>query len=134
MRVSVGCDNFENAVVQLENRNVEGTTAEIVNDDDAVLFLVQTVGQRRGRRFIYQPQNIQSGDATRVFCGLALRVIEICGDGDDRLRDLRPEKTFGIALQLAQDQRRNLRRIVAALANLDAQYFARLKVFRQAEW
>ena len=38
MRVAVGGDDFEDAVVQLENRDVEGAAAEIVDRDDAVLL------------------------------------------------------------------------------------------------
>ena len=45
MRVAIGGDDFENSIVQLENRNVEGAAAKIVDHDDAVLFLVETVGQ-----------------------------------------------------------------------------------------
>ncbi len=39
MGIAVGGDDLENAVVQLENRNVERAAAQIVNHDDAVLFL-----------------------------------------------------------------------------------------------
>ena len=87
MRVAVGGDDFEDAVVQLENGDVEGAAAEIVDGDDAVLLLVEAVGERRGRRLIDQAQNFESGDAAGVFGGLALRVVEVRGNGDDRLRD-----------------------------------------------
>jgi len=42
MCVAVGGDDLENAVVQFENRDVEGAPAQVVNDDDAVLILVET--------------------------------------------------------------------------------------------
>ena len=44
MRVAVGGDDFEDAVVQLENGDVEGATTEVVDGDDAVLLLVEAVG------------------------------------------------------------------------------------------
>jgi hypothetical protein len=50
MGVAVGGDDFENAVVQLENRNIEGAAAEIVNDDDAVFLFIEAVGERGSRR------------------------------------------------------------------------------------
>ena len=39
VRVAVGGDDFEDSVVQLQDRDIEGAAAEIVNRDDAVLFL-----------------------------------------------------------------------------------------------
>ena len=133
MRVAVGGNDLENAIVQLENRDVERAAAQIVNRNDAVLLLVETVGERCGRRLVHQPQNIQPGDAAGIFRRLPLRVVEIRGNGDDRLGYGRSEKALGIALQLAQHQRRNLRRRVGSLANLDAQDFSCLKIVRQLE-
>src|SRR5580704_8624894 len=123
MRVAVSGNHFENAVLKLENRDIERAAAQIVNDDDAVLVLVQTVGERCGGRFVHQSQNIQSGDAAGVFRGLPLRVIEVCGDGDDRLGYWRPEKALGIALQLAQDEGGDFRRCKSSFAQLDADHF-----------
>ena len=123
MRIAVGSDDLENAIVQLEDRNIESAAAQIVNRDDAVLLSVQTVCERGCRRFVHQPQNIQPGDAAGIFRGLALRVIKVCGDGDDRLGYGRSEKTLGIALQLAQDEGRDFRRREGFLTQLDADNF-----------
>ena len=133
MRVAVGGDDFEDALVQLENRDVEGAAAEIVNRDRGGFLLVETVGQRSGRRFVDQTQDFESGDAAGVFRGLALRVVEVRGHGDDGLGHRRGEVALGIALELAQDERRNLRRRVGLVAQLDAQHFARREVVGQAE-
>jgi hypothetical protein len=46
MRVAVGGDDFKDAVVQFENRNVECAAAEVVDGDDAVLLFVEAVGER----------------------------------------------------------------------------------------
>ena len=126
MRVAVGGDDFEDAVVQLEDRDVEGAAAEVVDGDDAVLLLVEAVGERRGGRLVDQAQDFEAGDAAGVFGGLALRVVEIGGDGDDRFRNRRAEITLGIALELAQDERGDFRRREGLVAQLDAQDFARL--------
>ncbi len=50
------------------------------------------------------------------------------------LRDRSPEKALGVALELAQNESRNFRRSERLVAELDAQNFARLQVFGQAEW
>ena len=54
MRVAIGGDHFEDAVVQLEDRNIEGAAAQVVDCDDAVLLFVETIGERRRRRFVDQ--------------------------------------------------------------------------------
>ena len=131
--VAVGGDDFENSVVQLEDGNVEGAAAEVVDGDDAVLFLVEAVGERCGGGLVHQAQNFEAGDAACVFCRLALRVVEIRGNGDDRLRDRRSEKALRVALELAEDERGNLRRRKGLVSQLDAQNFAGLQVFGQAE-
>ena len=128
VRVAVGGDYFENSVVQLENRNVERAAAQIVDCDDAVFLFVQAVGQRGSGRLVDQTQDIQAGDAAGVFRCLALRVVEVCGDGDDGLGYRRSEEALGIALQLAQDECRNFWRSVGSIANLDAENFALVKI------
>ena len=133
MRVAVGGDDFEDSVVQLEDGNVEGAAAEVVDGDNAVLLFVEAIGERRGSRLVDQAKNFQSGDAAGVFRGLALRVVEICGNGDDRFRDRSAEKALGVALELAQDERGNFRRSEGLVAELDAQHFAGLQVFGKAE-
>ena len=67
MGVAVGGDDFEDAVVQLEDRNVEGAAAEVVNRDDAVLLLVEAVGERGGGGLVDEAKDFESGDASGVF-------------------------------------------------------------------
>ena len=131
--VAVGGDDLEDALVQFEDRNVEGAAAEIVNRDGRRVFLVETVGERRGSRLVDEAQHFESGDASGVFGGLALRVVEVSGHGDDGLGYRRSEVTLGVALELAQDERRNFRRRVGLVAQLDAQHFAGSEVVGEAE-
>ena len=98
MRVAVGGEHFEDAVVQTEDGDVERAAAEIVNGDDAFFALVEPVGQRGGGRFVHQPQNFETRHAPGVFGGLPLRVVEISGNGDHGLRDRRAERGFGVLL------------------------------------
>ena len=133
MRVAVGRDDFEDAVVQLENRNVESAAAEIVDGDDAVLLLVEAVGERGGSGLVDQAQDFEAGDAAGIFCGLALRVVEVGGNGDDSLGYRGTEEALGIALELAENERGNFRRGEGLLAEFDAQNFAGLQIFGEAE-
>ena len=98
MRVAVGGQHFEDAVVQLQDGDVERAAAEVVHGDDAVLALVQSVGERCRGRFVDQAQNFQTRDAAGVLGGLALRVVEIRRHRDHRLRDRLAEVRFGVLL------------------------------------
>jgi NAD-specific glutamate dehydrogenase len=68
--------------------------------------------RRRGRR----PKWFRSSFCRdRILCRLALAVVEIRGDGDDRLRDGLPQIGFGVGFELAQDHGADfLRRIFLA--------------------
>ncbi len=128
VRVAVGGGDLEDAVVELENRNVESAATEIVDGDDSVLVFVEAVGKRSRGRFVDETKHVESGDAAGIFCGLALRIVEICGNGDDGLRYRAAEKTLGVALQLAKDEGRNFGRRIGALADPDAENFAGLQI------
>ena len=131
--VAVGGDDFEDSVVQLEDRNVEGTAAEVVNRDDSVLLLVEAVGERGGGGLVDQAQHFESGDASGVFGGLALGVVEVGRNGDDRFGDRRAEESFRATLELAKNERGNFRWSESFVAERDAENFARLHVFGEAE-
>ena len=85
MSVAVGRDDLEDAFVQLEDRNVEGAAAQIVNRNGRGLLLVQTIGQRRGCGLIHQAQHIEAGDAAGILRRLPLCVVEIRRNRDHRL-------------------------------------------------
>ena len=91
VRVAVGGQHFEDSVVQLQDRDVERAAAQIVHRDDAVLALVESVGERGGRRFVDQAQNFEAGDAAGVLGGLPLGVVEIGRHRDDGLVDRHAE-------------------------------------------
>ena len=87
VRVAVGRENFEDAVVQPQYRDVERAAAEIIHRDDAFLALVETIGERSGGRLVDQAQYFKSGDASGVFGRLTLRVVEVRRHRDHGLRD-----------------------------------------------
>jgi hypothetical protein len=66
---------------------------------------------RRGRRgrLVDDAQHVQAGDLAGVLGGLALGVVEIGRDGDDRLLDLLAEIGLGRLLHLLQGEGGNLR-------------------------
>ena len=123
--VAVGGNDFKNSIAQFQNRDIKCSPAQVIDGDRAFLFAVQAVSQRSGGRLVHQPQNFQPSDAASVFGRLALRVIEICRHGDDRLRDRLAKIALRIALELAQNGGGNFRRGEFAVPELDPQDFAR---------
>ncbi len=93
MRVAAGGDDFEDTVVELEDGDVEGAATEVVDGDYSVLLFVEAVGQGGGGGLVDQAEDVEAGDAAGVLGGLALRVVEVGGDGDDGLGDFGAEET-----------------------------------------
>ena len=133
MRVAVGGYDFKDAVMQLENRNVERAAAEVVNGDDAVLAFVESIGKCSRGGFVDKTKNVKPGNAPGVFGGLTLRVVEVCRYRDDGFCNRAAKEAFSVALKLPQNQRRDFGRRIGALADLDAQDFPGLKILGEAE-
>ena len=96
--VAVGRLDLEDAVAELEDRDVERAAAEVVDGDLLVVLLVEAVGQGRRGRLVDDPLDVETGDPTGVLGRLALGVVEVGRDGDDRLGDLLAEIGLGVGL------------------------------------
>ena len=109
--VTVGGLDVVDAVAELEHGDVERPAAQ-VEDEDRVLgaFLVEPVSQRSCRRLVDDPQDVEPGDLAGVLRRLALRVVEVRGNGHDRVGDRLSEIRLRVRLQLLKDHRRDLRR------------------------
>ena len=114
VRVAVGRLDLEDALAQLQDRDVEGAAAQVVDGDLLVVLLVEAVGQGRRGRLVDDPLDLEAGDPAGVLGRLALRVVEVGRDGDDRLGDLLAEVRLGVRLELLQDHRADLGRRVRA--------------------
>ena len=78
--------HLEHAARQLEDRDVEGAAAEVVDRVGALGGVLEAVGDRRRGRLVQQPQHVQAGELRRVLGRLALRVVEVRGHGDHGAR------------------------------------------------
>jgi len=80
VRVAIGRKNLEDIAVsggdKLENGNIEGPAAEIVDSALPRCFWWQAVGERGRSRFVDKAKNFEAGDFARVLGGLALAIIE----------------------------------------------------------
>ena len=105
----------------LDDRDVEGAAAEVVDGDLAValLGLVEAEGERRRGRLVDDALDVEAGDAAGVLGRLALGVVEVRRHGDHRVGDLLAEVVLGGLLHLAQDLGRDLLRRELLAAHLD---------------
>jgi len=117
--VAVSRLHLEHAVADLEDRDVEGAAAEIVDRDGAGLLLVEAVGKGCRRRLVDDAQDLEAGDPAGVLGGLALGVVEVGRNGDDRLVDLLAEIGLGGFLHLLQRHGGDLRGRVSRALRLD---------------
>src|SRR5215211_3549814 len=111
--------DLEDPLAELEDRDVERPATQVEDEDGLVLLLVQPVGQGRRSRLVDDPLDVEPGDAARVLGRLALGILEVGRNRDDRLGDLLTQILLGIPLELLQDHGRDLRRRVLLLVYLD---------------
>src|SRR6187549_2418631 len=102
MGVAVSSLDFKDTIAKLEDRNIEGTAAEVVNGDLFVFLLfVQPVGQGSSRRLVDNTLYFQTGNFTGVFGSLALTVVKIGRNGNNGFADRLAQESLGIGLQFA---------------------------------
>ena len=119
MRVAVGRLDLEHAVADFEDRHVERAAAEIPHEDRLAGLLVEAVGERRRGRFVDDAQDFEARNLAGVFRRLALRVVEVRGDRDDRFGDALAEIRRRVVDQLLQNHRADLLRRVVLAVDLD---------------
>ncbi len=101
--VAVDAEDFEDAVADVEHGDVERSAAEVEDADFFILLFIEPVGEGRGGGLGQHAEDLKAGDFAGVLGGLALRVVEIRRDGDDRLGDFFAEIILGGLFEIAQD-------------------------------
>ena len=119
VRVPVGGLHLEDAVADVQDGDVEGAAAQVIDRDDLVELLVQAVGEGSRRGLVDDAQDLEPGDGAGVLGGLALAVVEVGGDGDDGLRDRLAQLGLGVRLELLEHDGGDLRGGVVPVAHRD---------------
>jgi len=112
VRIAVSGLHLDQPLADLEDRHVEGATAQIEDQNRLIFGLIQAVGERSGRRLIDDPHHLKPCNLPRVLGGLALAIVEIRRHGDDGLRHTLAKVGLGVLLQLLKHHRRDLLRRV----------------------
>ena len=109
--VAAGGLDLDDALADLEQGHVEGAAAEVEDEDGLLLLaLVEAVRERGRGRLVDDAQDVEARDLAGLLGGLALGVVEVRRDGDDRVGDRLAEVGLGVALELLQDERADLLR------------------------
>ena len=120
MRVAVRRFDFDDALTDFQDRDVERAAAEIVDGNRLILLFVETVRECGGGGLVHEAAYFEAGDLSGVLGRLALRVVEIGRNGDDGLRHRLAEILLRGLFQLLQNHRGDLRRRVQLSARFDA--------------
>ena len=118
--VAGGGEHLEDVLADLQDGDVEGAAAQVVDADLLVDVLAEAVGQRRRGRLVDDAQHLEPGDPAGVLGGLALVVVEVGRAGDDGLLDLAAEVRLGDGLHLLEHQGRDLGHRHDLVAHLEA--------------
>ncbi len=116
--VTVGGLHLDDTVADLQEGDVEGTATE-VEDEDRLVVLVEAVRQGGGRRLVDDAQHVQTGDLAGLLGRLALGVVEVRRDGDDRVGHLLAQVRLGVPLQLLQHEGADLLRVEVLAVQVD---------------
>ena len=109
--------HFDDAVADLEHGHVEGAAAEVVDHDLLIAFLIETVGEGRGRRLVDDALDVQARDLARILGRLTLCVGEVGRDGDDGLGHALAQVGLGVGFELLQHHRGDLLRGVVLVVD-----------------
>ena len=112
MGIPMGRFDLKDAIANLQDGDIKGPSPQIEYSNEAFCFLIQSIGKRCGRRFVDDPQNIQSSDFACILGGLSLAVIEIGGYGYHHIGNLLTQMFFGGLLYVGQDIGRDFSRAV----------------------
>ena len=110
--ITIGGKNLDDTVADLDDGNIEGTAAKVINHDLLFLLVVQTICQCSCRRLVDDTLYIQSCDLSCILGCLTLCIIEICRNRNDCLADLLAQIALCIVLQLLKNHCGNLLRAV----------------------
>ena len=121
MRVAIRRLHFKHTITEFKNRDIERSATEIEHGDLRVFsFFVKAVSQCGCGRLIDNAAHVQAGNFARLFRCLALRIIEICGHRNHGIRYLLAEIIFSSLFHFLKNHRRDFRRRVDTVINLDA--------------
>ena len=89
MGVAIGGLDRDTTIFYGKEGNIEGSAAEVEDQNDFLLLglIFEAVRHGSGGRLVDDSEDVETRIGGGFFGGLALRIVEVSGDGDDSLRD-----------------------------------------------
>ena len=106
--VASGANDPDQAVLDLDHRDVERAAPQVINQDGLVLPLLEAVGDGGGGGLVQDRPHVQARQPAGVGRRLAFGRAEIGRAGDHDVGDLVAQCDLGVTDDLAQDERRNV--------------------------
>jgi hypothetical protein len=115
--ITVSGLDFENTVLDFKDGDIESTTTKIVDGNNLITSLVETIGKSSGSRLVDDTEDVKTGNLTGILGSLTLSIVEVGRNSNDGVVGLLTEETFSSFLHLTEDKRTNLgRRVLLALS------------------
>ena len=93
-RITTGRQHLKQAFFQLEQRNIKGTAAQIIDGVHALHPFIEAIGQRSRGRFIDQAQHFKTRQTRCIFGGGASGIVKIGRHGNHRLFHFLAQRFF----------------------------------------
>ena len=113
-------EDLNRITVDIQDTDIKGAAAQVVDHHLAGLSLVKTVCQGGRGRLVDDPQDVEAGNQPGVLSRLTLRVGKICRDRDYRIGDRFPDIAFRIGLELLQNHGRDFLGCILLAVNAEA--------------
>ena len=132
-RIAGRGQHLEHAAIQPQDRNVEGTAAQIVDCKHTFGTLVEAVGHGGGGRLVEQAQHIKAGETRGILGGLALGIVEIGWHSDHHTAEFAAQRGHGAVLEDSENIGRYLDRTALTSRRLNTRHggCARAELIRQ---
>jgi hypothetical protein len=77
--------NLEDTLLDSQEGDIESTTTQVEDENVALTLglLVETVGDGRSGGLVDDTEDVETSNQTSILGSLTLRVVEVCGDGDN---------------------------------------------------
>ena len=103
MGVTSCCLDFEDTIVDGQERHIEGSSSKVVDNNlTLVTGAVKTVCDSGGGWFVYNSDDVQAGNCASILGSLSLVVVEVCWNSDDGVDDLLSKVALSDFLHLSK--------------------------------
>lgn len=130
MCISCSGLHLKDSILNSEEGDIKGSSTKIENENILLLsLLIKSVGNGGGSGFVQDSDNVKSSNGSGIFGGLSLGIIEIGGDGNDSVNDIRSDICFSDFLHFGKNHGGDFFRGVGFFSSFELGFDIRFSVF-----